>query len=106
MAKIITFKLRYPLTPGSAVTLQYQNVTVEATIIRLMELLDKATGTVTRSKPRSVGDSVAALVAIKTAEPICIEMFNDNKQLGRFTLREDGQTIATGIVTKLLKRIP
>ena len=106
MAKIITFKLKYPLTQGSAVTMQYQNVTVEAVIIRLQEILDKTTGATSGKRPRSVGDSTAALVAIKTEQPVCVELFNKNKQLGRFTLRDNGLTIATGVITKLLLRKP
>ena len=105
MAKIITFKVKYPITQGSAVTMQYQNVVVDATIIRLEEVLDKTTGAVTRSRPRSIGDATAAVVVIRTVRPVCIEKFSDNKELGRFTLREDGHTVATGVITKLLKRM-
>jgi len=104
MAKIITFKVKYPITKGSSVTMQYQNVTVEGTIIRLLELLDKTSGAVAKKNPRSINDSTAALVAIRTEQPICIETFSQNKELGRFTLRDDGQTIATGVITKLLQR--
>ena len=104
MAKIITFKLRYPLIQGATVTMQYQNVTVEAVLIRLQEVLDKTTGSVEGKRPRSVGDSTAALVAIRTEQPICVETFSVNKGLGRFTLRDGGQTVATGVISKLLQR--
>ena len=36
---------------------------------------------------------------IETAEPICIERFVDYPQLGRFTLRDEGKTIAIGKVS-------
>ena len=84
--------------------MQYQNVSVHGTIIKLLSLLNKTTATEEKKRPRSIGDSVAASVAIKVEHPICIENFNQNKQLGRFTLRDDGQTIATGVITKLLQR--
>lgn len=104
IATIITFKLKFPITHGSNVTMQYQNVSVHGTIIKLLSLLNKTTATEEKKRPRSIGDSVAASVAIKVEHPICIENFNQNKQLGRFTLRDDGQTIATGVITKLLQR--
>jgi peptide chain release factor subunit 3 len=33
---------------------------------------------------------------------ICVERFEDYPQLGRFTLRDQGQTIAVGKITKLI----
>ena len=39
---------------------------------------------------------------IETSAPICIEKFDDYKMLGRFTLRDEGKTIAIGRVTKLI----
>ena len=52
---------------------------------------------------RCLGDGVAALVEITTTRPICVELFAENKQYGRITLRDKGVTIASGVVTKLLK---
>ena len=34
---------------------------------------------------------------IETSAPICIERFEDYKQLGRFTLRDEGQSCATSL---------
>lgn len=42
------------------------------------------------------GQQIIAL--IETTEAICIEKFTDYAQLGRFTLREEGKTIAIGKV--------
>lgn len=38
------------------------------------------------------------LALIETANPVCIETFKDHPQLGRFTLRDEGKTIAIGKV--------
>ena len=38
---------------------------------------------------------------IETTAPICLEKFSDYPQLGRFTLRDEGRTVAIGRVTKL-----
>ena len=35
---------------------------------------------------------------------MCIERFDDYPQLGRFTLRDEGKTIAIGKVTRLVER--
>jgi peptide chain release factor subunit 3 len=42
------------------------------------------------------------LVRMEAKQPICVETFAYNKSLGRFTLRDEGKTIAVGIITKLL----
>lgn len=39
---------------------------------------------------------------IETSAPICLETFKHLPQMGRFTLRDEGRTIAIGKVTKLL----
>ena len=40
---------------------------------------------------------------ISVEKPICIEAFTDVPALGRFTLRDEGRTIAIGKVLKLPK---
>jgi peptide chain release factor subunit 3 len=36
---------------------------------------------------------------------VCVERFADYPQLGRFTLRDEGKTIAIGKVTKLIESV-
>lgn len=45
---------------------------------------------------------IARLQITGTAGSICVERFEDYPQLGRFTLRDQGQTIAIGKITKLI----
>ena len=42
------------------------------------------------------------IALIETTAPVCLERFKDYPQLGRFTLRDEGRTVAIGKVTKLL----
>jgi peptide chain release factor subunit 3 len=42
------------------------------------------------------GQKIVAL--IETVQPVCVERFVDHPQLGRFTLRDEGRTIAIGKV--------
>jgi len=46
--------------------------------------------------PHPVGQKIVALV--ETAQPVCVERFAHYPQLGRFTLRDEGRTIAIGKV--------
>lgn len=42
-----------------------------------------------------------AVIELTTTRPVCLELHSRYKQLGKFTLREGGQTIAAGFVTEL-----
>ena len=44
----------------------------------------------------------AIIVRLEATTPIPIERYEDYHQLGRFTLRDQGQTIAIGKVTRLV----
>jgi len=45
---------------------------------------------------------------IETVQPVCVERFADYPQLGRFTLRDEGRTIAIGKVwlTHMTRALP
>ena len=42
-----------------------------------------------------------AEVVIHTFKPVCVELYKDYKDLGRFMLRYGGETIAAGVVTEV-----
>jgi len=42
-----------------------------------------------------------ATVRITVPETIAIETFKDHAQMGRFTLRDEGKTIAIGKITRI-----
>ena len=40
-------------------------------------------------------------MVIQTSKPVCVELYKDYKDLGRFMLRYGGETIAAGVVTEV-----
>lgn len=48
-----------------------------------------------------VKSGAAVICTLAVEKPICVELFKDVPQLGRFTLRDEGRTIAIGKITKL-----
>lgn len=50
-----------------------------------------------------VKSNSVAIVQLAVEKPICVELFSDVPQLGRFTLRDEGRTIAIGKIIKLPK---
>jgi len=73
----------------------------ECTVTVLLEQLDKKTGKSIQKKPKFVKNGGVVRCIIECAQPICLELFSDVPQLGRFTLRDEGKTIAIGKVTAL-----
>lgn len=102
-AQIITFDLKVPIVQGTEAVLHIQNINVPATISKLFSLLDRNLEVIKRH-PRCLTKNQTALVEVKTAQPICVELYSEFKGLGRFMLRQHGQTIAAGIIVKINKK--
>jgi len=69
----------------------------------LIATIDKGTGEIIKKNPRHLGKNTTATVEIKlNGRAIPLETFKDSKELGRVMLRKGGETVAAGIVTKIL----
>uniref|UniRef100_A0A2K5IH55 Tr-type G domain-containing protein n=1 Tax=Colobus angolensis palliatus TaxID=336983 RepID=A0A2K5IH55_COLAP len=102
-ARILIFNIEIPITKGFPVLLHYQTVSEPAIIKRLISVLNKSTGEVTKKKPKFLTKGQNALVELQTQRPIALELYKDFKELGRFMLRYGGSTIAAGVVTEGMK---
>ena len=76
-----------------------------ATISKLVETIDRATGVVLKTKPRVLTKNTSARVEIRIkssptssikAVSIPLEPFTVNKDMGRILLRRGGETIGAG----------
>ncbi|KAI9091731.1 P-loop containing nucleoside triphosphate hydrolase protein [Phlyctochytrium arcticum] len=101
-AQIVTFEIQIPLTIGVPVVFHHQSLSEQATITKLVSLLNKSTGEVTKKNPRALAKNATAIVEIKTNRPLCIDTFRDSKDMGRFLLRAGPVTVAAGIVLEIL----
>ncbi|XP_012965632.1 HBS1-like protein isoform X1 [Mesocricetus auratus] len=100
-ARILIFNIEVPITKGFPVLLHYQTVSEPATIKRLISVLNKSTGEVTKKKPKLLTKGQNALVELQTQRPVALELYKDFKELGRFMLRYGGSTVAAGVVTEI-----
>ncbi|XP_078596832.1 HBS1-like protein isoform X3 [Branchiostoma floridae x Branchiostoma japonicum] len=101
-ARVIIFNIEVPITKGFPVVFHYQTLSEPANIRKLISLLHKSTGEVTRNKPRCLSKGNNAVVEVELNRPVCLELYKDNKDLGRFMLRYGSATIAAGVVTEIL----
>jgi len=101
-ARILVFNIDIPITKGFMVLFHYQAMSEPATIKRLLALLSKSTGEVLKRKPRCLTKNSNAEVEIHTSRPVCVELYKDYKDLGRFMLRYGNETFAAGVITQIL----
>ncbi len=98
-ADISTFNVVHAITQGHRVELHSQTFHVAA---RVSKLLGASESDTSKKRLRALGDNVSAYVEIRTDEPIGLDLFQNVKKFGRFMLREDGVTVAAGVVKQIL----
>lgn len=104
-AQIRILELKSILTAGFNCVLHVHSAVEEVTFAALLHKLQKGTGRKSKLPPTHAkrGDSIIArMQVIGGAGSVCVERFEDYPQMGRFTLRDQGQTIAIGKITKLI----
>lgn len=104
-AQIRLLELKSILSAGFNCVLHVHSATEEVTFATLLHKLQPKTNRRSKKPPgfAKQGDSVIARLEITGgAGSVCVERFEDYPQLGRFTLRDQGQTIAIGKITRLI----
>ncbi|KAI5124791.1 hypothetical protein M0805_005425 [Coniferiporia weirii] len=108
-ARIIVFDVQLPITIGAPVELFHHSHNVPAVLTKFIAMLDRATGAVVKKYPRVLtkGTSAEVQITLRTtsmsgpasrAQPIPLEPFAVNKEMGRLLLRRGGESLAAGIV--------
>ncbi|PNS15089.1 Eukaryotic peptide chain release factor GTP-binding subunit [Sphaceloma murrayae] len=104
-AQIVLLDLKSILSAGFNCVMHIHSATEEVTFSALLHKLEKGTGRKSKKPPgfATKGMSIIARLEVQGgAGSVCVERFEDYPQLGRFTLRDQGQTIAIGKITKLI----
>ncbi|XP_031562231.1 eukaryotic peptide chain release factor GTP-binding subunit ERF3A-like [Actinia tenebrosa] len=101
-AQVVILEYKSIICAGYRAVLHIHTVAEEVCITALIARLDRKTGKKEGERPRFIKQEQIAIVRLETPGVICIEKFNDFPQMGRFTLRDEGKTIAMGKVLKLL----
>uniref|UniRef100_A0A8C0N512 G1 to S phase transition 1 n=1 Tax=Canis lupus familiaris TaxID=9615 RepID=A0A8C0N512_CANLF len=100
--KIVIIEHKSIICPGYNAVLHIHTCIEEVEITALICLVDKKSGEKSKTRPRFVKQDQVCIARLRTAGTICLETFKDFPQMGRFTLRDEGKTIAIGKVLKLV----
>ncbi|WWC72901.1 translation elongation factor Tu [Kwoniella pini CBS 10737] len=92
------------ITNGYNCVLHAHTVAEEVTLTALLAYYDKKSRRKSKKAPQFAKQGMLVSALIETAAPICLETYKDSKILGRFSLRDEGKTVAIGKVTKLIEK--
>ena len=92
------------ITAGYTPVFHLHTAQVAAEFTELLKRLDPKTGQTAEENPQTLKTGDAAVVRITPKRPLVIEKYKEFPQLGRFAVRDMGQTVAAGVVIDLKKR--
>lgn len=110
--RVVVIDSTVAVMQGMQVELHMAGRFEEATISKLVELLDSRSGGESatgggnvaldhRKRPRRLMKGDAAVIEVSASRPVCVTVAKDTRMLGRFVLRRQGHTVAAGIVIEL-----
>ncbi|NOQ53014.1 MAG: translation elongation factor EF-1 subunit alpha [Thermoplasmata archaeon] len=96
-ARIMVLNHPSVITPGYTPVFHCHTAQVACTFSALDQKLDPKTGSVLEENPQFLKTGDAAVVTIIPTKPMVIEKAEEFPQLGRFAIRDMGQTVAAGM---------
>ena len=102
-AQIIVLNHPSVITVGYTPVFHAHTAQVACTFEEIQKSLDPKTGATKQEKPDFIKTGDAAIVKIRPTKPMVIESFKAFPQMGRFAIRDMGQTVAAGQVIDVEK---
>lgn len=98
--------LEHPTAIGKGYTpvFHLHTAQVACTFVEILEKKDPKTGATLQKNPDFIKSGDVAIVKIKPLKPVVVEKFSEFPPLGRFAVRDMGQTIAAGIVLDVVPK--
>ena len=103
-AQIMVLNHPSVLTVGYTPVFHLHTAQVACTFLELTKKLDPKTGATLEENPQFLKTGDAAIVKIQPTKPMVIETAKEFPQLGRFAIRDMGQTVAAGVCIAVEKK--
>lgn len=100
-AQVVILEHKSIICAGYKAILHIHNAVEEVTLVGLIATIDRKTGEKSKQRPRFIKQDTVAIARFRTENVICLETFASFPAMGRFTLRDEGHTIAIGKVLAL-----
>ncbi|MFA4983304.1 MAG: translation elongation factor EF-1 subunit alpha [Candidatus Micrarchaeia archaeon] len=98
--------LEHPTAIGKGYTpvFHLHTAQIACTIVEILEKKDPKTGATMQKNPDFIKSGDVAIVKIKPLKPVVVEKFQEFPPLGRFAIRDMGQTVAAGVVLDVVPK--
>lgn len=103
-AQLIVLQHPSAITVGYTPVFHCHTAQVSCTVIEILKTLDPRTGAMKQEHPDFIKTGEAAVVKVKPTRPLVIERVKEIPQLGRFAVRDMGQTVAAGMVMEIKEK--
>ncbi len=100
-AQIVVLNHPTAIPVGYTPVFHLHTAQMSMSLTEIQKKLDPKTGTVAEENPKFLKTGDAAIVKIVPTKPVCAETFKDFPQLGRFAIRDMGQTVAAGVILSI-----
>ena len=102
-AQIVVLEHPTAIAKGYTPVFHIHTAQMACTVVDILEKKDPKTGQTLQKNPDFVKTGDVAIVKVKPLRPLVVEKFSEFPQLGRFAIRDMGQTVAAGVVLEVTK---
>lgn len=103
-AQIVVLNHPTVIAKGYTPVFHAHTAQVACTFTELLKKIDPKTGQVAQENPDFIKTGDVAVVKCVPLKPLCLERAKDFPPLGRFAIRDMGQTVAAGMVIDLVPK--
>jgi len=103
-AQIVVLQHPSAISAGYTPVFHCHTAQIACTITQILAKLDPRTGAVKEQNPAFIKAGDAAIIMVTPSKPMVIEKVKEIPQLGRFAIRDMGQTIAAGMCMDVVPR--
>jgi len=103
-AQIVVLQHPSAITAGYTPVFHCHTSQIACTLTELMAKLDPKTGAVKEENPAFIKAGDAAIIKVMPTKPMVIEKVKEIPQMGRFAIRDMGQTVAAGMCMDITPR--
>jgi len=104
-AQIVVLEHPTAISKGYTPVFHLHTAQIACTIIEILEKKDPKTGQTQQKNPDFIKTGDVAIVRIKPLKPVVVEKFSEFPPLGRFAIRDMGQTVAAGVVLEVVPKV-
>ncbi len=103
-AQVVVLHHQNVIAKGYTPVFHIHTAQIACTFVEFLEKKDPKTGQTAEQNPQFLKTGDVAIVKIKPTKPVVIEKFSEFPELGRFAIRDMGETIGAGVVMDVTAR--